>query len=202
MNTVFLIDGFNFYHSIAKLEPKFHWLNYYSYCSHFLRKDDSVAEVVLFTAEAYWLEDKVKRHRVLLEANKFFNVRVVLGKFKKKDVYCSNCKQVTVHHEEKYTDVNIALEAYRQACKKDIDQIIIITGDTDLVPAIKAVKADFPSKNIGVIFPYRKHNAEFKNEADFCYKTSLETLEKYIMPRVIERENKSPIVCPSEWIKE
>ena len=34
-------------------------------------------------------------------------------------------------------------------------------------------------------------NAEFKNEADFCYKTSLETLEKHIMPRVIERENKS-----------
>ena len=61
---------------------------------------------------------------------------------------------------------------------------------------------NFPSKNVGVIFPYRKHNAEFKNEADFCYKTSLETLEKHIMPRVIERENKSPIVCPSEWIKE
>ncbi|MBQ8478676.1 MAG: NYN domain-containing protein [Succinivibrio sp.] len=202
MNTVFLIDGFNFYHSIAELAPKYHWLNYYSFCKNFLTKNDTIAKVVLFTAEAYWLEDKVKRHRVLLEANKFFNVEVVLGKFKEKHVYCKKCRTSTIHHEEKYTDVNIALEAYRQASKKEIDQVIIITGDTDLVPAVKAIKSDFPNKKVCVIFPYKKHNAEFKEVADCYYKTTLEKLTNHIMPRVIERKDKKPIICPEQWIKE
>lgn len=202
MNTVFLIDGFNFYHSIKSLPPEYHWINYYSYCKHFLTINDSVSKVYLFTAEANWMGDAVvKRHRVLQEASKFYGVEVVLGKFKKKDIYCKLCKKKSEHHEEKYTDVNIALYAYREACKKYVDQIILVTGDTDLVPAIKAVKEDFPNKKVCVIFPYKKFNHEMKNEADFSYKTTKDCLTMHIMPETINRHGKRDIVCPKEWKK-
>ena len=90
MNTVFLVDGFNFYHSIKSLPKEYRWISYTSYCKHFLRKKDTLSEVVLFTAEAAWLPDQVTGHRALIEANKLYGVKVVLGKFKEKTKFLSN----------------------------------------------------------------------------------------------------------------
>ncbi len=201
MNTVFLVDGFNFYHSIKSLPKEYRWISYTSYCKHFLRKKDTLSEVVLFTAEAAWLPDQVTRHRALIEANKLYGVKVVLGKFKEKQNFCPICKCHVTHHEEKYTDVNIALYAYRSAAKDGIDQIYLVTGDTDLVPAINAIKEDFPQKRIGVIFPYRKANREMSLLADDHHKTKEDVLKSCVMDRVITRQGKTPIICPEKWIK-
>ena len=49
--------------------------------------------------------------------------------------------------EEKETDVNIALGMYRAACRADqlqIGQIVLVSGDTDLAPALAAIRQDFP----------------------------------------------------------
>ncbi len=201
MNTVFLIDGFNFYHSIRKLPCQFHWLNYRTYCEHFLHKDDCAKRIFLFTALAEWKKDgAANRHRVLLEAEKIYDVTIVLGKFKEKSGYCPKCKETSIHHEEKYTDVNIALTAYREAAKPDVDQIILITGDTDLVPAILAVKEDFPEKKVGIIFPFCKANDELRHVSDFSIKTSKEWLSQCVMPLVLTKANGAQITCPKEWI--
>lgn len=200
MKTTFLIDGFNFYHSIKPLEPKYHWLNYYAFCKHFLTANDSIKDVYLFTAEAYWIPDAVKRHRVFLEACKLNGIKIIMGKFKEKSGYCPKCKEKSIHHEEKYTDVNIALTAYRLAAKRETEQIIFITGDTDLVPSLKAIKEDFPKIRVGFIFPYHKANVEIKDLADFSYKTRLDTLANYVMPPELVKPSGQKIRCPEEWM--
>lgn len=201
MKSVFLIDGFNFYHSIKKLDSKYHWLNYKDFCAHFLTKNDILTDVYFFTAEAYWIQDAVIRHRVFMDACRHFGVKIILGKFKEKSGYCPKCKSLSIHHEEKYTDVNIALTAYRIAYKQEAEQIFFVTGDTDLVPSIQAIKDDFPNIRIGVIFPYGKHNQEMKTAADVCHKTKKDALDKFIMPRVIVKANGNIITCPDRWIK-
>lgn len=106
---------------------------------------------------------------------------------RKKQIFCPICKRHVTHHEEKYTDVNIAL--------------YLVTGDTDLVPAINAIKEDFPQKRIGVIFPYRKANREMSLLADDHHKTKEDVLKSCVMDRVITRPEKTPIICPEKWIK-
>ncbi len=59
--------------------------------------------------------------------------------------------------EEKQTDVNIALEAYRDAARGEVKQQVFVSNDTDLAPALASIREDFGSQiNLGVIIPIRK----------------------------------------------
>ncbi|MFX4921900.1 NYN domain-containing protein, partial [Acinetobacter baumannii] len=67
--------------------------------------------------------------------------------------------------EEKETDVNIALFMYRTALLESqkppndpskIEQILLVSGDTDMTPALRLIRQDFPSMKIGLIFPQRE----------------------------------------------
>ena len=57
--------------------------------------------------------------------------------------------------EEKRTDVNIAVtmvdDAYQDLCER----FVIVSGDSDLVPAVDQVKARFPDKEVIVYVPAR-----------------------------------------------
>ncbi len=57
--------------------------------------------------------------------------------------------------EEKQTDVNIALHAYRDAVQNVCDQIVICSNDSDLEPALRMIRQDIPSATVGLIMPLR-----------------------------------------------
>ena len=80
-------------------------------------------------------------------------VKVILGEFKLKDKKCRSCHCLYKTYEEKQTDVNISIKLFQEAIYDNYDTAMIISGDSDLMPALKAVKQTFPSKQIGVIIP-------------------------------------------------
>ncbi|MBR2082614.1 MAG: NYN domain-containing protein [Elusimicrobiaceae bacterium] len=49
-------------------------------------------------------------------------------------------------HEEKLTDVNIAIYLLEIALKNTVDEAVIVSADSDLIPAILAIKRNFPGK--------------------------------------------------------
>jgi uncharacterized LabA/DUF88 family protein len=198
METAFLIDGFNFYHSIKPISDRLLWFDYDAYCRHFMRSSDILHSITYFTALAFWREEAVKRHQVFIQACIAKRIDVVLGKFKEKPTTCQHCKQTIIRHEEKATDVNIALFAYRLAAQK-MEKIIIVTGDTDLIPAIMMINSDFPYTKVGVVFPYRRDNRELEKEADFYHKTRKEILSLFRLPDQIQKPNGKIITCPSQW---
>jgi hypothetical protein len=106
--------------------------------------------------------------------------------------------------EEKQTDVNIALEMYRDAVKGKCDQIILCTNDTDLLPALSALSEDFPEINKGVVFPIRENSKrpasiKFKEYCNWTWKhLSNNDLAYAQLPGVIPT-NKKPIRKPSSW---
>ena len=57
--------------------------------------------------------------------------------------------------EEKRTDVNIALQLLNDANHDRADQFIIVSGDSDLVPALEMVKTQWPAKRLVVYVPSR-----------------------------------------------
>lgn len=58
--------------------------------------------------------------------------------------------------EEKQSDVSLALHAYSDAIRGEIDHVVIVTNDTDLVPALKLIRRD-TSVAIGLVIPTRAH---------------------------------------------
>lgn len=49
-------------------------------------------------------------HRDCIAILEDLGVKIVLGNFKEKKVYCNNCRTIITKHKEKQTDVNIALQ--------------------------------------------------------------------------------------------
>ena len=54
---------------------------------------------------------------------------------------------------EKKTDVNIAMAMYRDACKGLVDQLILVSNDSDAEPVLLAITEDFPQLKLGLIMP-------------------------------------------------
>lgn len=80
-------------------------------------------------------------------------VTPVLGNFKEKYRSCFTCKKKWTDHEEKETDVNLALYLVTEAFKNSYDRALLVTGDSDICPAVRMVKREFQNKDIRILAP-------------------------------------------------
>lgn len=198
---VFLIDGFNLYHSI-KEDPRLRplrWLDIPGLAASLVRKNQELAGIYYFTALALWDPEKVARHKRLIRVLEDRGVTVVFGKFKAKDESCRLCRKSYTTSEEKRTDVNIAVTLFRLAMEDRYSTAIMVSGDTDLVPAVEAVRECFPTKRIGVAFPPRRTNRELLNAATFHIQLKAENLLPWRFPDSVRLKGGTEITCPEKW---
>ncbi len=196
----FFIDGFNLYHSLSN-EPSYHkykWLNLAKLSNNFIKKSDTISQLYYFTALAHWDQKKVAKHKLYIRALEFYGIEVVYGKFKMRDKKCHICNRTYKTPEEKQTDVNIAIYLLSGAINDIYDKAIIISGDSDLIPAIKAVKSNFPSKEIGVAIPIGRTAEELRNNSHFNFRIKEKHLQTSLLPYEIDI-NGMQLVCPSTW---
>jgi uncharacterized LabA/DUF88 family protein len=89
-------------------------------------------------------------------------VRTELGSFKRKSVKCQNTgcsfrgERSFQTIEEKRTDVAIAVNMVNDANRDLVDHLVLISGDSDLVPALKLIRDTHPTKKISVCVPARE----------------------------------------------
>lgn len=180
MNRVaFFIDGFNLYHSLKEKAPECRWLNLRKLCEHYINPEkEIIVGIYYFSAIAYWHPDpkKAQKHQKYIERLRNEGVIPVLGKFKAKDIHCRLCGRDFKSHEEKRTDVNIALKIVSEAVLGNYDTGILVSGDTDMIPAIETVKNLSLNKRLGVIFPLNRFTNELKETADFNLQIKKSTL--------------------------
>jgi NYN domain len=153
------IDGFNLYYGAVRDAPALKWLDLGRYCK-LLRPHDDLKSIRYFSAliDGPTKPNQETYLRVLATTPL---VDVILGKFKQKKAKCGvaactwSGNKFYGTQEEKRTDVNIAIfmldDAYQDLC----DHFILVSGDSDLVPAINMVRSRFPKKQITVYVPSR-----------------------------------------------
>jgi uncharacterized LabA/DUF88 family protein len=147
------IDGFNLYHAIdAVCNPNLKWINYHKLSQSLLRSGEILDEVNFFTAVLRWNRDKQARHESFIAAQKAVGVRVHESNFKKSTKYCKNEDQWCDFHEEKQTDVAIAVKLVSDAMLAKFDRAILITADSDQIPAAKFVKESL-NLELSLIYP-------------------------------------------------
>lgn len=181
MRTAFFVDGYNlFYGLLAGTE--FKWLDLPGLLGHVLRVQDPSARTVAisyFTASVK--PDLASRGIASKEAQDTYiralkarGVEVFLGRhrlepgraprFIDKHIPASRADQVDIWElEEKETDVHLAISMYRLANlqsglapQERIEQIVLVSADTDMAPALRALREDFPDLCLGVILPHRE----------------------------------------------
>lgn len=205
-----LIDGFNVYHSIRDALARtphrnLKWLNYRSMCQSFINdvvylQGSSIARIYYFSALARHAgRDVVMRHKLYIQALESAGVEVVTGNFKKKFPKCKHCHREYLSHEEKESDVNIALQMVRSLMSDECDTIVLIGGDTDLVSAVRTAKELFRAKQVGVAFPYRRENTHFKTVADFTFNISVDSYKNHQFADPLTLKDGSVINKPPLW---
>lgn len=166
IKVVAFVDGFNLYHAINSLgNDQLKWVNLRKLCEQYAPLPQfELSHVYYFSSVATWRPAAYKRHREYLRALKAFDVTPVLGRFKPKETSCHNCGHSWAFHEEKETDVNIAINMIRGAFKGTYDRALLISGDSDLVPAAKMVLHEFPNKTVRVVMPVgRRYSLDLYN---------------------------------------
>jgi len=211
MNRVaFLIDGFNLYHSVLRLmrDTGFctKWLDLYSLCRSYLPlfgKDTRLVSLRYFSALPPHLTstqpDKVNRHQKYLSCLKDSGVTVELGRFKEKDIFCTKCRSVFLKHEEKETDVAIAVTLAELLFTDKCDTAVIVSGDTDLSPAVAKWQPLFPQKKILFAFPYARKNNELLKLAPGSFSMSRKQYIRHQFPNPVILRDGNKIYKPFAW---
>ncbi|MGH9730809.1 MAG: NYN domain-containing protein [Candidatus Acidiferrales bacterium] len=203
----FFIDGFNLYHALDychaiaehRRYQKYKWMSLRKLANLFVGPLDTLSEVLYFTALATWMPEKVERHKLFIHAQQSEGVTVIYGEFKRKDKKCSLCQKRYSTFEEKQTDVNIAIHLLQLAIQDRYDRAVIVSGDTDLIPAIKAVRLTFPNKQIGIMIPIGGSSEDLKKHADFRFKMREHHLASSRFPNSIILSDGTTLECPTTW---
>ncbi len=123
---------------------------------------------------------------------------VELARFKEKWVWCDGCRQTRLRHEEKETDVALAVKLIELFCERKCDSAIIMTGDTDIAPAVRFVQHYYPTKRVAFLFPYGRKNKELAKQA-LSRKITKEQYLKYQFPSTVTLADGSLRPKPTSW---
>ncbi|MCK9265269.1 NYN domain-containing protein [bacterium] len=207
---IYIIDGFNLYHSVRDLKTytgsSAKWLDISSLCKSYIYlfgKDVLLEKIFYFSAIPYYLKDKspdkIKRQKDYQLCLESTGIQIELARFKSKNVYCDRCNSTILKHEEKETDVAMAVKIFELFFNNACDDIIIVSGDTDLAPAVRTCKMLFPSKNIIFAFPYHRKNKELATLAPGSFSINKKQYLRYQLPNPVLLKNGEKIYKPSKW---
>lgn len=151
----FYLDGFNLYHALVRFQDdKVKWLDLAALAKRLISPaTETITGIYYFSAYADWLPGPMSRHEEYVKALKATGVDCFMGHFKVKDRHCKNCGSEWQAHEEKETDVSIGIHLLNDAYKNQYEKAYLVTRDSDLMPAIKMVRAEFPTKHIVAVAP-------------------------------------------------
>ena len=194
------IDGFNMY--FGMLAKKLHhckWLDFYALAEDLLKPEQKLVQVNYFTARVRDDEEKQRRQNVYLEALEASGVNIIYGHYQSNHVKCYRCGHVWSNPNEKMTDVNIATHLLVDAYRDHYDTALLISGDSDLVPPIKAVLHNFGSKRIVAAFPPARKNIEVANSVSAYFNIGKRKLERNQLPEKIQKKDGFVLTKPVEW---
>jgi len=205
----FYIDGFNFYYGLCSHDKwkRYYWIDIVKFCRNFLKEDQTLAFVKYFTARPINV-GKCMRQNVLMETNKALNgkkFKVYYGKYYEVKRTCKGtCKEVYKDNEEKQSDVNIALNILEDYILEYCNKTIIISADSDLLPAARSImrleKTIQKGHFVEFIFPPEQYSSDIYNSSFSVklLKNYKSYLNRALMPLKV-KTGKGIFEIPSRW---
>ena len=127
-------------------------------------------------------------------------VKTVLGKFKRVTKKCrADCKKEYFTFEEKETDINIAVTMLLESSKRNIDKVLLFSGDSDMIAGVKALKEFAPSVHIHAIIPYKRTSIDLAQICHSYSRIKLKHLEHNQLPEKIDLGNGKILYRPEKW---
>ena len=207
----FLVDGFNLYFSVRHAETALgtshlRWLDVSELLSSFLYlfgRDAILEGIHFFTALPFhrhrYDPGVVQRHERHLQALKASGIHLHVADFKRKSLSCPHCGREIERFEEKETDVALGVKAIELLHLDACDTLVVVSGDTDFAPAMRAAKRLFPEVQVCVAFPHARFNAELQQIADFSFRIRGARYAEHQLPDPVRLPDGRIIRRPRDW---
>ena len=195
------IDGFNLYFGMKSAGyDKSKWLDLHLLACNLLKDYQQLIEVKYFTSRVSNNPEKQKRQLTFIEALETKDVKIIYGNYQRGKLECRRCGNVWESYNEKMTDVNIASQMLIDAFQDRFDAAILISGDSDLVPPIKAIHSLFSQKKVIVAFPPDRHNASVALIASSSFIIGRKKIYDSQLPDEVMKKDGFILRKPKDWL--
>lgn len=196
------VDGFNLYHGLKdKFGRRLLWLDLVALAGS-LRPRSQLLTVRYFTAPVLDNPDAASRqgrYQQALIANSRGQIDIVQGRYQKKTMSCRGCGANWTHYEEKETDVNIATSIVTDAAEGNADTALIISADSDLVPAVRAARTLNSTLYMAAAFPPKRFSAELKRLMPGSLHIGTTKLTQSQLPTTVTDAHGYTYTRPAKW---
>jgi uncharacterized LabA/DUF88 family protein len=174
------IDGNNFYYGLRKLYGKNKSLKSFDFkgFSDYLANENKVIDIFYYNAELDIINnpDKYKSQKEFFDRLKNIpNFHLILCKLLKRNIAASN----KVYYIIKEDDISMAVDMVEGACGDNFDIAIVISGDGDFVPAVKAVQRK--NKSVENVYFKNSSSRNLKNHCDKSLELTIQLLDRFFI---------------------
>lgn len=181
MRTVVYIDGYNLYYGAIR-HTAYKWLDIYSlFKEHLLLPETDLLEVRYYTAPVLGSlcddPSSPQRQRQYLQALRKIHpqhITIIEGKLIKGRATLRLVEPIPELLElekvkvstltEKKTDVNIASDMVADACRNQVEQVVLCSNDSDMEGALKTIRLHCPAVRIGLVAPTSSPGRHISND--------------------------------------
>lgn len=194
------VDGFNLYFGIKQAGlTNCKWLDLRKLALSLFKPHQELVTIKYFTSRVNNNPEKQKRQTTFIEALETTGVMVFYGHYQSDTIECKRCGAVWSSNNEKMTDVNIATQMIIDAYNDDYDTAMLISGDSDLVPPIKAIHQNFENKRVFVAFPPNRFNKSVKIVAKGSLVIGNTKIRESQLPDEVVKSDGFVLKKPERW---
>jgi uncharacterized LabA/DUF88 family protein len=195
------IDGFNLYFGIREAGFDYcRWLDLKKMVQKLMKSNQSLEEVKYFTSRVSNDPQKQKRQANYIDALESTGIKVLYGNYQNNAEECKRCGHSWKIAKEKMTDVNIATNMIVDGFNDLFDMALLISGDSDLVPPIRATHNHLNQKRVCIAFPPKRHNASMSNAAKGSFTIGRKTLIDSLFNQEVKTKTGYIIKAPVNWL--
>lgn len=199
------VDGFNLYHGLKEASGhELLWLDLVK-LAHNLRPRSRVVQVKYFTAMVLDEPDaqsRQDRYIHALSAAHPGSFTTIKGKYMRKEKRCHTCGARWTSYEEKQTDVNIAVHLVADVAASRADTFIIMSGDTDVIPAVKMSWSMNQDATILAMFPPGRRSDALSRLMPSSREITVAKARKALLPDTVIAANGARYARPDKWTSE
>jgi uncharacterized LabA/DUF88 family protein len=159
------IDGFNLYNGVHDTYiHKFLWLDVVKLVKN-MRPHSNLVSVKYFTSTLLNDPEAQSRQSHYISALQASNpgvLEVFYGRYQAKAMTCKACGETWTTYEEKETDVSIAVEMVADAASGQAEDFYVVSGDSDMAPAIRRMQAIRDDVFCVAFFPPQRKSEELQ----------------------------------------
>ncbi len=194
------IDGFNLYFGVRTAGRRYLWLDLERLTRSLLKSNQQLVTIRYFTARVRNDPPAEQRQQTYLNALAAHSglVDIRQGRFQQKSKFCRECQSSWFEYEEKETDVSLAVTLLEDGVNNLYDTALIMSADSDMAPAVRAIKRLRPSARVVVASPPNRRSNALKRLCDASISISITKVRQAQLPEAVQAGGQS-YTRPTYW---